>query len=71
MAQFWVVGVEHTDTRLEQALGQKEQWIGPFGEYQLAREEWERRSWNRAEAHSAGRYRIEHIDPDAPPPCTD
>jgi hypothetical protein len=71
MAQFWVVGGEHTGTNLEQALGRREQWIGPFGEYESAREEWERRSWVGVEESRAARYRIEHIDPDQPPPCTD
>ncbi|MDH3919645.1 MAG: hypothetical protein OEU25_15895, partial [Rhodospirillales bacterium] len=69
--QFWVVGGEHTGTKSGQALGRRERWIGPFGDYELAREEWQRRSSNGAKARSAARYRIEHIDPDSPPPCTD
>ncbi len=71
MAQFWVVGGERTGTDIEQAFGRRERWIGPFGEYESARKEWERRSWNGAVEPRAARYRIEHIDPDSPPPCTD
>ena len=71
MAQFWVVGGEHTGTKSGQALGRQERWIGPFGEYESARKEWEQRSWNGVEEHRAARYRIEQIDPDSPPPCTD
>ena len=71
MAQFWVVGGERTGTDIEQALGRRERWIGPFGEYESAKKEWERRSWSGVEERRAARYRIEHIDPDSPPPCTD
>ena len=71
MTQFWVVEDEHADTDRDVAKGRKEQWLGPFGDYELAREEWQRRSGKGAKARRAARCRIERIDPDAPPPCTD
>ena len=71
MAQFWVVGGEYTDTRFKETLGQgDEKWIGPFGDYELARQEWAKRAWHTVD-ECYTRYRIERIDPDVPPPCTD
>ena len=71
MAQFWVVGGEYTDTRFKDMLGQgDEEWIGPFGDYELARQEWAKRAWQTVD-ECYTRYRIERIDPDVPPPCTD
>ena len=70
MAQFWVVGGEYTDTTFECVRGSDEEWFGPYEEYEAAREEWAKRAWTTVD-HCNIRYRIERIDPDAPPPCTD
>lgn len=70
MAQFYVVGGEYVDTHFQDAVGGDEQWIGPFGDYEEAREEWAKRAWLTVD-DCATRYRIERIDPDVPPPCTD
>lgn len=71
MTRFWVVGGENAGRSLHDAAGRKDQWIGPFSDYELARAEWQRRSYGGAKARDAGHYRIEQFDPDAPPPCTD
>jgi hypothetical protein len=71
MVQFWVVGGEDDGADLERLLARGQRWIGPFGAYESARQEWERRCRDGAAARRAARYRIEHIDPDSPPPCTD
>ncbi len=70
MSLFWVVGGEHTDTHCQETVGSKERWFGPFRDYQAAKEEWTKHAWQRADRDKT-RYRIECIDPDAPPPCTD
>lgn len=70
MAQYWVVGGEYTDTGFQVSLGGGEQWIGPFGDYEVAREEWAKRVWRTVDECNT-RFRIERIDPDVPPPCTD
>ena len=70
MSQFWVIGGTYTDTHFQEALAPGEEWYGPFDDYHAAKEEWAKRAWQTVdEAHT--RYRIERIDPDAPPPCTD
>lgn len=70
MSQFWVIGGTYTDTHFQEALSPGEEWFGPFDDYDAAKEEWAKRAWQTVdEAHT--RYRIERIDPDAPPPCTD
>ena len=70
MSQFWVIGGTYTDTHFQEALAPGEEWYGPFADYDAAKEEWAKRAWQTVdEAHT--RYRIERIDPDAPPPCTD
>ena len=71
MAQFWVVGGEYTSTFFAHLVAhQDEEWIGPFANYEHAKEEWAKRSWQEVDdCHT--RYRIERIDPDVPPPCTD
>lgn len=71
MTQFWVVGGAHAGGRPGDAVGRKGQWFGPFSDYELAREEWQRRSRGGAKERDAGHYRIEQFDPDTPPPCTD
>ena len=71
MAQFWVVGGEYTDTRFIYTVAhQDEEWIGPFADYERAKQEWAKHAWQTVDdCHT--RYRIERIDPDVPPPCTD
>lgn len=70
MSQFWVIGGTYTDTHFQEALGPGEEWYGPFDNYDAAKEEWAKHAWHTVdEAHT--RYRIERIDPDSPPPCTD
>ena len=70
MRQFWVVGGEYTDSRFRDLVGGSEEWIGPFQDYESAKEEWAKLAWQSVD-HCATRYRIERIDPDQPPPCTD
>lgn len=70
MAQYWVVGAEYTDTKFKEIAGPDEQWIGPFGDYEVAKQEWAKRAWRTVDECNT-RYRIERIDPDVPPPCTD
>ena len=71
MAQFWVVGGEYRDTRFrEVAGGCEEEWIGPYDDYESAKAEWSKRAWHTVD-EATKRYRIERIDKDQPPPCTD
>ncbi len=70
MQQFWVVGGEYQDTHFQDAIGAREEWYGPFANYEEAKSEWARHAWNRVD-EAATRYRIERIDPDDSPPCTD
>jgi len=70
MAQFWVVGGEYTDTHFHETVGGNEEWIGPFDDYKAAKAEWAKHAWSSVDdCHT--RYRIERIDPDSPPMCTD
>ena len=70
MQQYWVVGGEYTDTRCHNTVGRDETWIGPFDSYDAAMAEWSKHAWHTVDdCHT--RYRIEAIDKDAPPPCTD
>lgn len=70
MQQYWVVGGEYTDTRFHHTVGGAETWIGPFDTYEAAMTEWSKHAWQTVDdCHT--RYRIESIDKDAPPPCTD
>ncbi len=71
MAQFWIVGGEYNDTRFcNVALGCEEEWFGPYDDYQSAKAEWSKRAWQTVD-EATKRYRIERIDPEAPPICTD
>ena len=45
MSLFWVVGGEYTDTHFQETVGSKEQWFGPFRDYQAAKEEWSKHAW--------------------------
>ncbi len=71
MTQFWVVEDDKAGTKHDQASPRKEQWLGPYGDYELARQEWQRRSGGGVKGRNAARCRIERIDPDTPPACTD
>jgi hypothetical protein len=70
MAQYYVVGGEHADTHFRETIGGNEEWYGPFGNYEAAKEEWAKHAWQTVD-HGSTRYRIKCIDPDAPPPGTD
>lgn len=70
MGLFWVVGGEDADASFREFIGDRETWIGPFADYESARHEWAKHAWP-SEDHCTARYRIECIDPDQPPPCTD
>jgi SLT domain-containing protein len=70
MTRYWVVGGEYSDTHFARmAAGQKEQWIGPFEDYQDAMAEWQRRARSSVDRRNV-RYRIETFDPEHPP-CSD
>ena len=70
MGHFWVVGGEYTDSCFHEALDGAEEWIGPFPDYEAAKKEWAKHAWQTVD-HCSVRYRIERIDQDQPPPCTD
>ena len=70
MAQYFVVGGEYKDTHFRETVGGDEEWFGPFSTYDQAREEWSKHAWQTVD-HCSVRYRIECIDLDQPPPCTD
>ena len=70
MSLFWVVGADYKDTQFHEPANGEEQWFGPFGDYDAAQKEWARHAWQTVDSCTA-RYRIERIDPDVPPPCTD
>jgi hypothetical protein len=70
MQQFWVVGGEYRDTRFRSTVHGDEEWYGPYPTYEEAREAWAQHAWQTVDdAHT--RYRIERIDPEEPPRCTD
>ena len=70
MGMFWVVGGEYEDTHFQDTVGGNEEWIGPFSDYESARKVWAKHAWQTVD-HCTTRYRIERIDPDEAPPCTD
>ena len=70
MAQYWVVGGKDTNVHFHEALDENEEWIGPFADYLVAKRAWAKQA-GTAIFHSAIQYRIERIDTDAPPACTD
>ncbi len=70
MAQYWVVGGKITDTHFHEALDENEKWIGPFADYEVAKREWAKRVGTTI-VDSEISYRIERIDTDALPACTD
>ncbi len=70
MAQYWVVEGKSTDVHFHEALDENEEWVGPFADYEAAKREWANRAGTaivKPEIH----HRIERIDPDGPPACTD
>ena len=62
---------EYTGHALPQhTVGSSETWFGPFDTYEAAMAEWSKHAWQTVDdCHT--RYRIESIDKDTPPPCTD
>lgn len=70
MTQYFVVGGEYKDTHFREAVGGDEEWYGPFESYNTAKEEWAKHAWQTVDSATV-RYRIECIDTEAPPPCTD
>ena len=70
MLQYWVVGGEYKDRHFSQPASGQEEWVGPFTTYEAAKTEWAKRTWATVDAAQI-RYRIEKIDPDAPPAHTD
>jgi len=70
MIQYYVVGGEYKDTHFVEAVGGDEQWFGPFADYDSAMKEWAKHAWQTVDDCTT-RYRIECIDNEAPPPCTD
>ncbi|GAB4365005.1 MAG: hypothetical protein Kow00114_22010 [Kiloniellaceae bacterium] len=70
MIQYYVVGGEYKDTHFVEAVGGDEKWFGPFADYDTAMKEWAKHAWQTVDECTT-RYRIECIDNDAPPPCTD
>ena len=70
IAMYWVVGGKYTVAHCHEALDGSETWAGPFADYEVARREWARRV-GAANVDSETQYRIERIDADEPPLCTD
>ena len=70
MAQYWVVGGNATDVHFHEALDENEEWIGPFADYETARRVWVKRAGTPIIASEIC-YRIERIDAEVPPACTD
>ncbi len=70
MAQYWVVTSKSTDAHFHEALDENEEWIASFADYDVAKQEWAKRA-DTAIVDSEIHYRIERIDTDAPPACTD
>ncbi|MFC4350639.1 DUF4170 domain-containing protein [Fodinicurvata halophila] len=70
MQQYWVVGGEYRDANFTVPLEGREEWIGPFGSYHQAKAEWARLAWSTVD-DAQTRYRIESMDQDQAPPCTD
>jgi hypothetical protein len=70
MGRFWVVGGEYIDTDFTHTSEGSEEWIGPFEDYESAMEEWSKHAWRTVD-DATTRYRIECIDKDEAPPCTD
>lgn len=70
MQRYWVIGGEYRDTSFKSPATGREQWIGPFDSFEQAKKEWARLAWATVD-DATTRYRIEAMDPDESPPCTD
>jgi hypothetical protein len=70
MAQYPVVHGISTDAHFYEALDENEEWIGPFADYETARWVWMKRA-DAPIIASEICYRIERIDIEVPPACTD
>jgi hypothetical protein len=70
MFMFWVIGGIDEDTESQELASGDEDWVGPFATYDEAKAEWSKRSWGSVDDAQC-RYRIESLDPDDVPPCTD
>ncbi|MGH6886175.1 MAG: DUF4170 domain-containing protein [Kiloniellales bacterium] len=64
MSSYWVVGGDYRDTRFDTPTSGREEWIGPFVDYETAKKEWARRAWATVD-NATTRYRIEERE--APP----
>lgn len=69
MVSFWVIGGADTKTGPRASVGAGEDWIGPFQDYESALQEWAKHA--RQAAEGGALYRIQGIDPDEAPRCTD
>ncbi len=70
MAQYWVVQGKVINAHFHEALDESEEWIGPFADYESARRVWVKRA-DTPNIASKICYRIERIDTEVPPACTD
>jgi hypothetical protein len=70
MAKYWVVQGISADAHFHEALDENEEWIGPFADYETARRAWLKRAGTPIIASEIC-YRIERIDTEEPPACTD
>ncbi len=70
MAQYWVVQGMSANAHFHEALDEKEEWIGPFPDYEMARQVWVKWAVTPIIASKIC-YRIERIDAEEPPACTD
>lgn len=70
MRRYWVIGGKYRDTSFETIAEAGEEWIGPFDTFDEAKKEWAKRAWATVD-EATTRYRIEALDPDDSPPCTD
>lgn len=70
MQRYWVIGGEYKDTSFEAVAAGREECFGPFDSFEQAKKEWARLAWSTVD-NATTRYRIEAMDPDESPPCTD
>lgn len=70
MTRYWVVRGQPAHTHFREALDQREEWIGPFTDYEEAKQEWAKRTEAPGDDSDVF-FRIECIDADVPPACTD
>ncbi len=65
--RFYVIGSRRAGVTGCGTTADSEAWYGPFADYATAKAEWQKHH----RGGTALRYRIEHVDPDQPPPGTD